>query len=390
MKHILLISAYAMSPSDPYYRSNRQVYLAERLSRLNDTKVSILTPRFSHYTKSYRASLSSSSSVDYIYIPTTPYYSNLSPLRILSHALFILLSEFYLAKIFLSSRRPSAVYVSFPYFFSITFVLYRIFYPSSRIVFDYNDIWPEAFQLFLPSYLIEPLSLINSLLNILSRLLPDYVFTVSETYSSHLSAVLRTRPTTLYLGSLCEARPLQLVSNPCINILYVGSTGLSYDLHTCIEASHCITSSNSCKTHLHIVGHVSSHLQSNSSILPSDNVTFHGPLKESEAFSLSQSMSLCINPIASRSFASVTNKLCFYFMTGLPIISSYYSDEVTKILTDIGFPLYESGNANMLVKAIYATIGLVNDDIDFVAYAKYQRLFSRVSSYHPLIKSLYL
>ncbi len=364
----IIISPYISLPSDQRASSDRVLILAQKLSETRE--VIVITTNFDHHKKSFRPSFRSNS-LSFKCLPVIPYKENISLARLLSLISFSSYIFFYFIYRFIIcafSFNVESTYFALP-FIGTPIIPWLASFSSNKVIIDYQDVWPEAFSLFIKNRKL--LKLITFSRNLIWNRLFLKRITALFTVSSRMSAQIKhlypyIKPKVILIGSkrIFEIpEKLQAIKGTqAIKIFYAGSMGTSYDLKTLCEATLYFNKTSSKKIQLHLYGEYKSNANLYKFYHNSPNIYFHGNLSHNELLKPLLSSYISINPIKASSNASFTNKLSLYFSALTPCISTYYSDEVTEIFSKLGLPLYQAGDYISLANKIEELINMQPDD----------------------------
>ena len=286
-----------------------------------------------------------------------------------------------------TKKNSTVIYIAMPSVGSL-FILLFAFLKSHKVIVDYQDVWPEAFYLFLSRNHLSR-SFYYGLLLLrfflwpprLASLFNFRVYSVSERMSNAVQYIfgktkVHTIPISPRFPLLSFNQKCSLVDSNCLRFVYVGSCGYSYDLSTILAALGNLNELPSFNSNF--VFHIFADLDDVKSFLPSIDtlypfVRLHGLVPHEELYPFLDSAKLAFNPIKSTSYASITNKLALYCSSSLPYLTSRYSPEVTRLSESFGLPTYQALNVDSAFDSIHSIVSLSAND--------YQEIIGKINSY---------
>lgn len=326
-----------------YTTTNRPAFVADVLSEFGE--VEIITTDFDHYTKQ-RIVLEAPTQPYHIhFIPTLPYYSNISVRRFLSHVIFGIQTGWFYWR-----RRSSydTVYVTLPFNF-LTWLVLLASSRKARIV-DIIDIWPDVLP--FPSIvrrILSPVFWLWKRFFIASVKNATVLLAISNDFLDEARRYIIGKSTPCYMFYIGHATlpTSKVVQEELMTISYVGNIGLLYDFTTLIDAL-CSKEFND-RVQLFVIGEgnrkkwLLDELQRRGirhqyfgivynpedlgCILRRTHIGFNGYVNTSAAFSY---------------------KASTYFSAGLPILNSMRGD-LHQLIVSRGLGMnYESGNVESL------------------------------------------
>lgn len=366
---------WLINPFDPLPGESSQPWRYTSLATLLTKagyKVTWWSSSFSHSFKRIRdQSLAESSSknlcIKLISVP--PYKSNLSVQRLYNH--WVYAKRFEREAIEALEKgicsAPNVIIASSPPLCSARAAIRVAQKASARIIIDIQDLWPEAFQMFLPRWLRHISKIFfYPLLKLENANFRDCdgLSAVSRDYLDRaLSVQKREKPTAvIHLGidlarfdeaarqsaQQCEKSPGDFWA------VYVGSISHNYDLVTVIEAARLLKQNNMHRIKFFIVGHgpLLSSLKELATRLNLANVKFTGFLDYPKMVEILLSADVAINAI-KQTYISFPNKVFDYCAAGLPIINSIAGGELEALINNEKIGLqYMTGVAESLVDSI--------------------------------------
>lgn len=365
----------------------------EVCSDLSETgaNVELVTSTFLHAKKKH-SDLSLDDEVPFkvTQIDEPGYEKNVSIRRIMSHRKLASNLEKYLT----SRQVPDVIYCAVPSLEIAATSLKFARREKVRIIFDIQDLWPEAFEMVIKPRFLAKLGLwpLKKKADALYRG-ADEIVTVSETYSRRVmnSRQGRSSARTVYLGTRLEkfdqypALPWESEEHT-LHLVYIGTLGHSYDLPLVFDSLRELKRKNIVFT-FHIMG--SGPMENQWKIAAedlSDSVQFHGRLPYGEMVSRLKSCDIAINPIVAGSAGSIINKVCDYAAASLPVVNTQDNVEYRELLADFGGGINCEATVDSMSQAI---IDLYHDESRRRLMAAASRsmaveLFDRTVSYRSI------
>ena len=261
---------------------------------------------------------------------------------------------------YLDSRRvPDVIYCAIP---SLDLAEVAARYARRhgvRLIFDVQDLWPEAFEMVLKPERVARAALYPLRLkadNVYSA--SDSVVTVSDTYSERVRRVRLDSESvhTVYLGTKLadfDAHPVEpWPVSGVLHLAYIGTLGRSYDLPLIFDAVRELDR-RGIDYRLHVMGDgpLASRWQEETRGL-ADRVVFYGRLPYPEMVSRLKASDIALNPIVPGSAGSIINKVCDYAAAGLPVINTQESPEYRGLLDSYGAGINCPADAGAVAEAM--------------------------------------
>ena len=287
------------------------------------------------------------------FIPTRPYFRNVSIARVISHRK---LASNWLACAEKEEKKPDVVIASLP---PIRLPLFAKAYADSvgaKFVVDIMDDWPGTFYRLLPRRLrwLGPLLFSGSRRH--ARCLyahADLVTGVADRYAELALSAGAKRYRRFYHGielkknnSSSVPLPLSTATKP---LLYLGNLGRTYDLRTAIEAVALDP-----QLTLDIAGKGEQEdslraLAAEKGV--SDRVRFHGYLDDYGLAALASKCSYGLIPMSGESCVGVPYKLADYARFGLFMLSSLRGESAALLEKHHCGALYTPGDPRSLINS---------------------------------------
>ena len=366
--NIWIVNPFDPLPGEPL-RPGRYGFIGELLSQRGH-KVTWWTSNFFHMRKTFRCRGSKEVKVNsnfrIIYLQTPYYKKNVSLRRAWNHVVYA--REFF-KKALSFHEKPDVILASSPPLASAKASILVAKKKGAKCIIDVQDLWPEAFELLVPSktrflakFMLYPLKrLAASIYNS-----SDAIIGVSRTFveralrGSELGKPFMILPLCVDMkiyknleNQISENR------NPFKKIrgefwcTYIGTVGNTYDLNTILEAANLLA-----KSHPYIKFFIAGEgpeLERLKEIKRSnriENVIFTGFLNIKNLIALLKQSDVGLNTYIGRATQTLPNKIFDYMALGLPIISSLKGEFENLLKSEnIGIQ-YEAGNAHSLKEAI--------------------------------------
>lgn len=319
--------------------NNRFLYLAEMLSKY--ANVELITSNFDHDRKSQRE-------IDYnafnckvtaLYEPG--YKKNICLKRFYSHYIFGKNVLKYLKK----RKKPDAIYCAVPSLTAAINVAKYCKKNNLRNIIDVQDLWPESFAMvfsvpviskiiYAPFYLLE-----NKIFK-----MADGIFAVSDEYIKRVIEKNNNKifSHSVYIGTDSKLFETNLKNNNNsiikpdnnIKICYCGTLGTSYDIKLIIDAINLLKKYKN-KIKFFVIGDGPLREEFFSYSLKCDaDIIFTGRLPYEKMCNMIINCDIAVNPIISKSVASIINKHADYAMAGLPVINTQQSIEYINLIDE--------------------------------------------------------
>lgn len=338
--NIVIVTNYWHFPSEK--QSSRYLSLAQLMAD-EGWQVNVVTSQFYHASKSRRDSRvvnEIAPSIPVHLVDEPGYKRNISLRRIWSLERFAANVVQYLRSL---PRKPDVIYCVVPSVALAARVGKFARANAIKFVIDVQDLWPEAFEMALPSarlgrWIFAPLSRrSNRVYN-----LADAIVAVSETYRLRaLMGRTSTPSTSVFLGVDMDkfddrTGQLPIQKRPGeLWIAYAGSLGHSYDLATVLQALSRVRRESSVPFRFVVMGagarlgefrELASTLQ-----VPTE---FLGSLSYADMAAVLRESDIAVNSIDSRSKASIINKHGDYLAAGIPMVNNQKNAELSRLLED--------------------------------------------------------
>lgn len=338
-------------------------------------KVTVIQSDFRHFKKEYRTE----EKENFLFVPTKPYYKNLSFSRLKSHYVFAKNAFKHVESI-----GPDLLYAIIPPNSIAKFAAnYKKKNPSVKLIFDLIDLWPET----MPVGKIKnfpPFSFWQSMRD-KSLKYADFVISECDLYRSILKNVLVNLKTdTVYLAkkeNLFESNPS--LSENEIHLCYLGSINNIIDIP---KIKSLLESVNNQKpVTLHIIGDGESREYFIEQIeLTGAKVNYYGRiydnLKKQEIF---DKCHFGINIMKDEVCVGLTMKSIDYFQGGLPILNNIQGDTTTLVEEfQIGV------NINTHLNSVTRIIVNINVRENFIMREKARKMFEDFFSFESFSNKL--
>lgn len=343
MKDVLLIANYWHFECEK--ASSRYRTLADMIVE-SGMHLEVLTSSFMHMQKmqrEYDVEFLGSFKYDIKLIYEPCYKKNISLKRIYSHHCFGKNIVKYLKK----RKKPDVIFCSVPSLGVGSQVSKYAKKNNIPLVIDVQDLWPEAFEMALHIPVISKVLFLPMKLqanHIYRR--ADVVSAVSETYMNRAlrTSIRKRQGVYAYIGvdpELVENVAIMEEEKPGNEfwISYIGALGHSYDIKLIIDAIANIKQDGINNIVFKVMG---------TGVLEDEfkkyakeknvNVEFAGQVEYAAMLKRLRQSDVAVNPIVSKSVASIINKVADYAIAGKPVINTQTSMEYRKLLEQ-----YEAG-----------------------------------------------
>lgn len=285
------------------------------------------------------------------FIPTRPYFRNVSLARIRSHRK---LASNWLVGVVNEEKKPDIIIASLP---PIRLPLFAKAYADSvgaKFVVDIMDDWPGTFYRLLPRWLrwLGPLLFSGSRRNV--RYLyanADLVTGVADRYAELALSAGAKRYRRFYHGIKVEnsATSHSTLHAPR-SILYLGNLGRTYDLRTAIEA---VALNPQLTLDIAGKGEQEDSLKAFAAEKGvSDRVRFHGYLDEDGLAALASKCAYGLIPMSDESCVGVPYKLADYARFGLFMLSSLRGESAALLEKHHCGAIYTPGDPSSIIECV--------------------------------------
>ena len=377
---VSIISAFDPVPGDDA-QLIRYASLAQIFARHNH-QVDYFTSSFFHLNKSQRTFTKwqdpdYENQINLHLVKTNSYRKNISLLRLINHFLFAarLKNKF---KLLLKNQKPDLVIVAFPPVLS-AYKLVKICKKNKiQIVIDIQDIWPDAFRMIIN------IPLIFKIITFSLRIKRNYAFVnasklscVSETYRQYLSKFQTVENiqvvnlgfnTDLFQNNYSPEWNLLQKNNAEKWIVFLGTASHIPDLTNLPSIAAKIPGYRFILLGRNQAYHKISQDVKSKKL---DNVLVMGDTSFSNIVNILMRSDAGLLFIDPRSGTSLPNKLFYYLLAGLPVISNYSNTDLEKLSEDLRCIFFaKPADNNDLINAIQKAVSLsVNDKNIFRNFA---------------------
>lgn len=315
------------------FRAQRYWLMAEAFRKAGH-EVTLWTSDFNHTTKRKRlvedTRKDEGDGFSVRFIPTIPYYKNISIRRIISHLVYAIswLIEGTEAS---KTGNPDIIILSTPPICTGLVALYFKKRYGTKVVLDIMDLWPETFERVAPKWLLKPIKYLADHI----RAKADVVTSVAKAYPGK----------TFYHG-------IQLGEGVGVGVglrlVYIGNLGVTYDLEAVIEAVGKIEGAT-----LKIAGEgVQSKTVADSAAKSGGKIEYLGYLDKEAMEELLKESDIGVIPMAPECCVGIPYKLADYAASGLAIVSSLGGESAALLKKYGAGEEYKPYDVSSLVKAI--------------------------------------
>lgn len=364
---VLLITNYWHFPSEK--KSNRYLSLSNHIIQRNHT-LEVWTSKFYHPTKRMR-NPKLVDEVDFVVnlFDEPGYVKNISIPRMISQARFAKNIDRTLKK---RVKEFDVVYCVVPTLSLGKHVVKICKNVNIPVMIDIQDMWPETFRMaldvpILSDILFAPME--RQAKYIYSN--ANEVVAVSQTFLSLVNEVRNTKSSNyVYIGVDLEKfdsyKKFPSVSRNTFNIMsndfvltYVGRLSTSYNLKDVISA---VKQVNNRSLKFIIVGDGPDFEVLKRMSKTDQRIIFTGNMSYDLVVQILDFSNCAINPINSKSVASIINKHADYFAAGLPVINTQQSDEYKKLLQNFNAGVTVNNDVDEIKDAIEEVINFSNEE----------------------------
>lgn len=328
------------------FRAQRYWLMAEAFRKAGH-EVTLWTSDFNHTTKCKRLVAGNGERGMAIrFIPTIPYYKNVSIRRIVSHIVYAIRwwREGSELKDRCSGRdgKPDVIILSTPPICTGLAALYFKKRCGAKVVLDIMDLWPETFERVAPKWVLKPM-----------KWLADFIRSKADLVTS----VAKAYPGETFYHGIKEVRSKEVRSEGSnirtdrgLGVVYIGNLGVTYDLKTVIEAVGKIEGAK-----LKIAGEgVQAPMIAEKVAESKGKIEYLGYLGKAEMEKLLKESDIGIIPMAPESCVGVPYKFADYAASGLAIVSSLGGESAEMMKKYGAGEEYTPNDAGSLVNAIEA------------------------------------
>ena len=338
--NILMVANFVTFPWEG--GNSRFTYILDKID-YEMNKVELITSKFRHETKSNRILPQKFQKLPYkITLLDEPgYCKNISLKRFFSHYKLSKELEKYLDKL---EYNPDVIYCSVPSIDVAKIVTKYAKKQKIRLVIDIQDLWPEAFSMILNIPIVNKIifyPIIKQANFIYSN--ADAIIAVSDAYVNRALSVNKkcNKGLSVFLGTdlkyfdECRENDFTKYNDDMIRIVYIGTLGTSYDIKSIIDAIKLLNIKGYNNIKFVIMG--DGPLQKKFKRYAEEqkiNFEFTGRLAYKEMVKKLCSCDIAVNPIISKSVASIINKVGDYAAAGLPVINTQNNYEYRELLKE--------------------------------------------------------
>lgn len=366
---------WLVNPFDPLpgerFRPGRYCFLANLLTNLG-YHVVWWTSNWFHFAKEYRKPESSGikGNLEIRYIPTPPYFSNISFARLYNHYMYAKGFERESANY---GSGPSLIIASFPPIESAAAALLVARRFRCKIVVDIQDLWPHVYLLAFPTYLrsvgkvmLNPIfrktKAIMQGAGALAGVSEDYIQFGLDQSRQDKEHFLLHLGIDLKAFDKCRSSFAPPASKKAGETwaVYVGTMSRTYDLDIVLNAANHFLRNPSVKIFLAGGGPELERLRMRVHRENLTNVHFTGFLQFCELVHLMLACDIGLNTFRRDAPQAFPNKVFDYFAAGLPIVNSIRGElENALVVSEAGIT-YESENTRDFIDALEY---MVNDEL---------------------------
>ena len=351
---LLIVSNYWHFPSEK--TSSRYHSIAEMAVK-KGIDVEVITSNFYHTKKKHRDPNNKyDCNYKYTLVSEPSYKKNISIKRLIGHYCFKKNVLNYLKK----RKKPDVIYLFVPPTGLGKSVVKYAKKHNIKIVIDILDLWPEAFNMFIPKFLSFMLYPMKKQADYIYKN-ADNIVAVSNNYLNRAKMLNSNNCNgkAVYIGIDLDvfdsvAKKALVKSNSHIKLAYIGMLGHSYDLISVMDALNDLQENGFNNIEFIVMGDgplkEKFEEYAKSKNLP---VIFKGRLSYEEMIKELINCDIAINVLNNKSAAGIINKHADYLAAGLPIINVQPDMEFNDLLASYKAGIgYSNCSVSDLAKAI--------------------------------------
>ncbi len=345
----------------PVEKTSSRYHTIATLAVKKGISVEVITSKFYHTAKKQRSEIEVLRDISYkaTLLEEGTYRKNISLSRLFAHRHFAKNVIKYLKK----QTKPDVIYLFVPPTFLAKKVVKFARKNNIRIIIDILDLWPEAFEIFLPNFISKILLYPMKKEIDFAYLNASEVVAVSNSYvqraTQNNSKMIKGHSVFIgtdinYFDRIAKtALPLKGKLRP-ITMAYIGMLGHSYDLCGVMDAMKLLITQGCDKVELLIMG--DGPMKEKFEIYAKQNhlpVRFTGRLTYENMIKILVKCDIGINVLVGKATGSIINKHADYVSAALPIINVQKNQEFGELLRqyDAGLMCFP-GDVQSLAKAI--------------------------------------
>jgi glycosyltransferase involved in cell wall biosynthesis len=392
MKDIIIVAHFTRGTIEGRFN-----YLAKLIAN-KEFNIELITSDFSHAKKQRKErSFEGEPTPNYkiTLIKESGYPKNVCLRRFYSHYIMSKNLEKYLS----NREKPDMIYCAVP---SLDVAYVTAKYANKhkiRFIIDIQDLWPEAFRM------VFNIPVISHLIFAPMKRKADYIYqsadeiiAVSETYVKRALEVNRKCTTGLavYLGIILENFDVYKSRKPILDkpynefwIAYIGTLGHSYDIPTVIDSLKILKDKSISNIKFIVMGN--GPLKDKFEKYAKEKeigFVFTGALNYAYMVSLLCRCDCVVNPIKSKSAATIINKHADYAASGLPVLNTQECDEYRQLINKykMGFNCINSDAVDLAdkINKLYEDTDL-RMEMGLNSRRCAEDLFSRSTTYHKIL-----
>ncbi len=314
------------------FRAQRYWLMAEAFRKVGH-EVTLWTSDFNHTTKRKRLAKVTAEGQGFKvrFIPTIPYYKNVSIRRIFSHIFYAINWYRTATKLLKPLEPPELLILSTPPICTGLVALYFKKRYGTKVVLDIMDLWPETFERVAPKWGLKPMKWLADFI----RAKADLVTSVAKAYPGE----------TFYHGIQLGEGVGEGVG---LGVVYIGNLGVTYDLKTVIEAVDKIEGAT-----LKIAGEgAQAKMVEDAAAKSNGKIEYLGYLGKEEMEKFLKESDVGVIPMAPESCVGIPYKLADYAASGLAIVSSLGGESAALLKKYGAGEEYKPHDVSSLIKAI--------------------------------------
>lgn len=336
---VVIIAQYLRNIEELKGNNSRFIYLANLLSKKENTNVEIITSDFLHGPYKHASKVEQPDNYKITAIKEPGYQKNISLKRFFSHAKLAKNIGKYLE----TRETPDCIYCAIPSLDVANVAAKYCKKNNVKFIVDIQDLWPEAFKMVLNIPVLSDIifyPMKRQADNIYIQ--ADEVVAVSNTYCERALEVNKKcdKAHTVFLGTKLEDFDNNSKTKTTIEkkdnrlwLMYCGSLSHSYDLKTVIDALAIMKDKNEEVPYFVIMGDGVKKEEFELYAKQKEvDCLFTGKLEYADMCSVLCKGDIVVNPIIASSPASIINKHGDYAASGLPVLNTQVSAEYRQLV----------------------------------------------------------
>lgn len=389
---IVIVAQYMRNLEQSDSGNSRFAYLANMLVD-NKHAVEVVTSDFFHEGKRYFDGNKVKKNFKTTMLHEPGYPKNVCLQRFHSHKVLAKNIAQYLK----TRKKPDVIYTAVPSLDVAFEVAMYCKTTNVKFIIDIQDLWPEAFRMVVNIPMISDIGFFTMTKKAdFIYAAADEIIAVSQTYLERGRKVNeKVKGKVVYLGTdkdtfdTFATNVKEDVRLNCekVKLVYVGTLGASYDLHTAFEAMRQLDEETIKIIQFIVIGDGPQRtaFEKDANDLP---VVFMGMLPYCEMVSILAKCNIAINPIVAGAAQSIINKHMDYAMAGLPVINTQECPEYRNLIEEWNCGINcRCGDPESVAAAITRLVmdSSYREKMSVASHSLGETLFDRCTSYHDIV-----